>query len=312
MAAVNALVPTPFIWMDGVLVPWDAAHVHFLTHSLHYGVAAFEGIRLYKNEDGSSAVFRLGEHIDRLLGSCKITLLECRQTRTELMDACVQTLRANAMQEAYLRPMVFLGSGGGLGLGSSDSPVRTAIATYAWGAYLGADGLAHGIRARISSFQRGGLNAMMSKGKITGQYVGSVLAKREALRDGYDEAIMLDTTGLVAEATGENVFMVRGGVLHTPSLASPILEGITRDTILTLAKDLGIRCEERSFSRDELCLADEVFLCGTAAELTPVREIDRRSIGTGSVGPVTKQLQAAFFATVRGATPAHAEWRTRI
>lgn len=312
MAATNPLVPTPYIWLDGALVPWDQAQVHFLTHSLHYGVAAFEGIRLYRCEDGSSAIFRLGEHVDRLLASCKITLIESPYTREQLIDASLEIVRANALPEAYLRPMIFLGAGGGLGLGSSDSPVRVAIASYAWGAYLGADGLKKGIRACVASFTRGGLNSMMSKGKITGQYVGSVLAKRQALKDGFDEAIMLDVNGHVAEATGENLFMVKRGVLHTPPLSSPILEGITRDTILVLARELGITIVERTFARDELYCSDEVFLCGTAAELTPVREIDNRPVGAGVVGPVTARLQAAFLSAVRGGAPYHPEWLTKI
>lgn len=311
MAATTALVPTPYIWIDGELVAWDEAKFHFLTHSLHYGVAAFEGIRLYKQTDGSSAVFRLGEHIDRLLTSCKIALIQCPYSRDQLIEACLHTLRANQLPEAYLRPLVLMGAGGGLGLGSSDAPIRTGIATYAWGAYLGAEGLKKGIAVRVSSYTRGAPNANMSKGKITGQYVGSVLAKREALRDGYDEAIMLDLNGCVAEASGENVFMVRHGTIITPPLTSPILEGITRDSVIQLAKDLGLPVVERTFARDELYLADEIFLCGTAAEITPVREVDRRPVGEG-VGPLTTRLQQRFFETVRGQNAERRDWLTPV
>jgi branched-chain amino acid aminotransferase len=236
-------------------------------------------------------------------------------TREQVAAACVETMRANRMAEGYLRPLVFLGDGG-LGLGSLENPVRVCIAVYEWGAYLGEEGLKRGIRAKVSSFTRGGLNSTMSKGKICGQYVNSVLAKREVMKCGYDEAILLDGRGLVAEASGENVFLVRDGRLLTPPLSSPILAGVTRATVIQLARELGLTVEETSFSRDELYIAEEVFFTGTAAELTPVREIDDRKIGTGECGPVTRRLQDAYFETVRGRAgqekPTHPEWLTFI
>lgn len=312
MAATNKLQPTPYIWMDGEFVSWEAAQFHYLTHTLHYGVGAFEGIRAYRLLDGGTAVFRLREHVRRLLHSCKVTLIASPWTEEQLVDACVETVRRNALDEAYLRPMVFLGAGGGLGLGSSDAPVRAAIAAYRWGAYLGEEGLARGIRARVASYTRGGGNAMMSKAKITGQYVTSVLAKREALRDGYDEAIMLDNQGLVAEASGENLFMVRGDTIITPPLTSPILEGITRDTVIQLVRAMGLPLVERTFARDELYAADEVFLCGTAAEVTPVREIDGRPVGAGVAGPVVRRIQEAFMQAARGGDPERRAWLTPV
>lgn len=312
MAVSTKLQPTQLIWLDGAFVPWEAAQFHFLTHTLHYGVGAFEGIRVYRGEDGTSAVFRLPEHVRRLLHSCKATLIQCPYDEAALVQACAETVRRNGLDEAYIRPMVFLGAGGGLGLGSTDAPVRTAIACYRWGAYLGEEGLAKGIRARVSSYTRGGANSMMSKAKITGQYVTSVLAKREALRDGYDEAIMLDDRGLVAEATGENLFMVRAGTVITPPLTSPILEGITRDSVIHLVRGLGFPLVERTFARDELYAADEVFLCGTAAEVTPVREIDGRPVGAGVAGPITQSVQRAFMRAARGGDPERRGWLTPL
>jgi branched-chain amino acid aminotransferase len=309
----GVLKPVSRIWLDGRLIEWEAATVHVLTHSLHYGVAAFEGIRCYQRTDGRSALFRLGEHLDRLLDSCHICTIECPYSKDELQRAILETLRANKLTEAYVRPIVFLGDGG-LGLGSLDVPTRVAIATYHWGAYLGDEGLRRGIRAKVSSFTRGGLNSSMSKGKITGQYVNSVLAKREVMRAGYDEAILLDAQGQVAEASGENVFFAKHGKLVTPPLSSPILNGITRDTVVTLARELGIIVEERTFARDELYIADEVFFTGTAAELTPVREVDDRRIGSGEPGPTTRRVQEAFFALVKGspASAGHAQWLTYL
>jgi branched-chain amino acid aminotransferase len=313
MAHPSKLKPVDKVWVDGRLIPFGDANVHVLTHTLHYGVGAFEGIRCYRRPDGRGAVFRLEDHIDRLFKSCHICMLEIPFSKSDLVAASTETLRVNKMSEGYIRPIVFLGDGE-LGLGSTGNPVRTVIAVYEWGAYLGEEGLRKGIRAKISSFTRGGLNATMSKGKICGQYVNSVLAKREALKGGYEEAILLDDRGLVAEASGENIFVVRRGKLKTPPLSSAILEGITRDTVITLARKLGLNVEETAFSRDELYLADEVFFTGTAAELTPVREIDDRRIGAGECGPVTRKLQDAFFEAVKGRAgqekPTHPEWLT--
>ena len=314
-AGGTKLKPVDKIWLDGTLVPFSQAQVHILTHTLHYGVGAFEGIRAYKRPDGKGAIFRLGDHIDRLFGSCHICSMDVPYTREQIAAACVETMRVNKMAEAYLRPLVFLGDGE-LGLGSMGNPVRVAIAVYEWGAYLGEEGLRRGIRAKVSSFTRGALNSNMSKGKICGQYVNSVLAKREAIKSGYSEAILLDNNGLVAEASGENIFIVRRGKLKTPPLSAAILEGITRDTVITVARELGLVVEESTFARDEMYLADEVFFTGTAAELTPVREIDDRQIGAGECGPVTRKLQDAYFEAVKGRAgqekPSHPEWLTFV
>ncbi|MEO6951055.1 MAG: branched-chain amino acid transaminase [Polyangia bacterium] len=310
--ASSKMKPVDKLWIDGKLVPYAEGQIHVLTHTLHYGLGAFEGVRCYKRADGRGAVFRLVEHIDRLFESCHICTIEIPYTRDQIVQACLETLRGNKMVEAYLRPIAFIGSGGGFGLGSLDNPTRVAVIAYEWGAYLGDEGLKNGIRAKVSSYTRGGLNSTMAKGKICGQYVNSVLAKREAMKAGYEEAILLDHSGHVAEASGENLFMVRRGVLKTPPLASPILDGITRDTVLTLARELGIEVQETNFSRDELYTSDEVFLTGTAAEITPVREIDDRNIGTGKRGPITDKIQTAFFDLVKGKkgqeTSSHPSW----
>lgn len=310
----SKLTPVDKVWLDGKLVSFSDAQVHVLTHTLHYGVGAFEGIRCYRRADGRGAVFRLEEHIDRLFDSCRICTIEIPFSRQALVEATLETLRANRLSEAYIRPLVFLGDGG-LGLGNLDNPVRVAVAVYEWGAYLGEEGLEQGIRAKISSFSRGGVNSTMTKGKICGQYVNSVLAKREALKAGYAEAILLDGQGLVCEASGENIFVVKRGKLKTPPLSSAILAGITRDSVLTIARDLGLVVEEATFTRDELYLADEVFLCGTAAEITPVREIDDRPIGAATRGPVTRRIQEAYFEAVKGRAGADAtypRWLTYV
>lgn len=299
------------IWMDGKLVDWDAAQVHVLTHTLHYGLGAFEGIRCYETHDGRSAVFRLREHIRRFFDSAKICTIPMPYTQDQIVDACIETIRANGLESCYLRPLVFLGDGA-MGLGAIN-PTRVSIAVWKWGAYLGEEGLAKGIRAKVSSFTRPGINMLMAKGKVVGHYVNSVLAKREAIAGGYEEAIMLDASGRVSEATGENLWVVRDGVVSTPALGSSILAGITRDTLLTiLREDLGLTVIERDIGRDELWIADEVFLCGTAAEVTPVREIDDRVIGTGARGPITKQVQDRYFEVVRGVRPTKSEWLTYV
>jgi branched-chain amino acid aminotransferase len=302
---------TEKIWVDGKLVAWDEAQVHILTHTLHYGLGAFEGIRCYKLADGRSAIFRLDEHIERLFDSAAICMLRVGYTEEQVRQACIDVVHANQVEETYLRPLVFMGYGA-MGLGALDNPIVTAVVAYGWGAYLGAEGLRHGIRARVSSFTRMGVNAAMSKGKLTGQYVNSILAKREALAAGYDEAILLDAQGHVCEASGENIFLVKRGVLRTPPTSSAILAGVTRDSLIRIARDLGYSVEETVFTRDELWCADEVFLTGTAAEVTPVREVDDRSIGQGGVGPVTRRLQDAYFAVVRGAVPRYAGWLTLV
>ncbi|UJX40430.1 branched-chain amino acid transaminase [Desulfovibrio sp. JY] len=297
---------TDFIWMDGTLTPWDQANVHVLTHALHYGYAVFEGIRAYECVDGSSAVFRLKEHTARLFGSAKILGLTIPFTQEQVAAACVETLKANKMTAGYIRPLVFVGSGS-MGVNPADNPIRLSIAVWPWGAYLGAEALEKGISIRTSSYTRYHVNSMMAKAKAAGNYVNSVLAKMEALADGFDEAMMLDAAGYVAEGSGENIFIVKNGVIKTPPLTT-VLAGITRDSILTVAGELGYEVVEQFFTRDEVYVADEVFFTGTAAELTPIRAVDRRVIGEGHAGPVVKALQKAFFQVVKGENPAHTDW----
>ncbi len=294
------------IWLDGEFVDWDAAHVHVLTHTLHYGLGVFEGIRCYRTADGRSAVFRLGDHVRRLFESAHINLMEIPFARPEIEAAILETLRRNDLAEGYIRPLVFIGAGE-MGLNPGDNPIRVAIVVWPWGKYLGEEGLERGIRATVSTFTRHHVNAKMTKGKTCGDYVNSILAKREALLDGYDEAIMLDAQGLVAAASGENLFVVQGGALHTPPLPT-VLAGLTRDAVIQIARDKGVAVHERAITRDELYIADELFLTGTAAEVTPIREVDRRSIGAGQRGPITKTLQSAFFEVVAGSEPKYERW----
>jgi branched-chain amino acid aminotransferase len=298
------------VWLDGKLVDQDVATVHILTHSLHYGVGVFEGIRAYKRSDGNTYVFRLKEHIDRLLDGCKLTLLKCEFSREQLIEACLSVLRANNLDEGYLRPLVFVGDGA-MGVYAPNNPIRTSVAAWRWGTYLGDEALKAGIRAKISSYARHHINVSLAKGKITGQYTNSVLAKREAKMGGYDEAVMLDTQGYVSEGSGENIFIVKDGLVMTPDFASSILGGITRDTIITLAKEEGLPVSECRLTRDMLWLSDEAFFTGTAAEVTPIREVDNRPIGAGKPGPITERLQKRFFDIVRGSDTSHPEWLTR-
>lgn len=295
------------IWFDGKLVNWDEAQVHVLTHTLHYGLGVFEGIRCYKTADGRSAIFRLREHVRRLLESAHICTLPMPYGQAELEAACLDTVRANGLAECYLRPLAFVGEGA-MGLGARDNPTRVVVAVWKWGAYLGDEGLARGIRAKVSSFQRAGVNSLMAKGKVVGHYVNSILAKREVLAAGYDEAILLDAQGYVSEASGENIFVVRDGAVATPALGSAILGGITRDSILRILGEMGVPVVERTIARDELYVADEIFMVGTAAEVTPVREIDDRKIGIGARGPLTEKVQKRYFDVVRGVNPPDASW----
>ncbi len=295
------------IWLNGALVPWDEAKVHVLTHTLHYGLGVFEGVRCYKRADGKSAVFRLREHVDRLFESAHISDMAITWSRDEVFAACLDTVRANKVDECYLRPLAFIGDGA-MGLYGRDNPIYLTIVAWRWGTYLGDEGLQNGIRAKVSSYTRSGINSQMTKAKVVGNYVNSILAKREVVAAGYQEAILLDSQGYVAEASGENIFMVKNGTLFTPPVGGSVLNGITRHTMLTLATELKIPWHERSISRDELYIADEVFFTGTAAEVTPVREIDERKIGAGSRGPLTKRLQDRFFQLVRGPELLHPEW----
>jgi branched-chain amino acid aminotransferase len=303
------LQATEKIWMNGSFVRWDDAQVHVLTHSLHYGTAVFEGIRCYKTDAGS-AVFRLHEHVDRLFDSAHICQMEMPYTRKAVSEAILETIRVNKIDACYIRPIVYIGYGS-MGIYPTDNPVQLSIAVWPWGSYLGEEGLKNGIRVKISSFTRPHVNATMVRSKTTSNYANSLLAKREALKDGYDEAMLLDTDGYVAEGSGENVFIVRKGVIKTPPLTS-ILEGITRDAIMQLAMERGMRLVEERFTRDELYIADEAFFTGTAAEITPVREVDNRTIGMGKPGPVTKELQSAFFDIVHGKNGKHGDWLTYV
>lgn len=295
------------IWIDGELVPWDRATDHVLTHTLHYGVAAFEGLRAYQRADGRTHIFRLREHIERLLDSCAIATIDSPFSRDQLMAACLDVVRANKLATCYLRPLVYLGYGA-MGLGSLEPPVRAMVACFEWGAYLGDEGLKKGIRCVISAISRANASSGMNKGKISGQYVNSVLAKRMAQKSGFDEALMLDPQGNVAEGTGENIFVIKNGVIRTPPLSAPILAGITRDTAIALLAEQGLEVRQENIARDELFIADEIFLTGTAAEITPVREIDFRKVGRGEAGPITRQLQERFFDVVKGADKKHDQW----
>jgi branched-chain amino acid aminotransferase len=278
---------------------------------LHYGVGVFEGIRAYPGPNGNACIFRLRDHVRRLFDSCKLVWLEPRLSQADVEQACVDVIAANAFCEAYLRPIVYLGAGA-MGLLPVDNPVVTAILAWPWGAYLGKDGLEQGIRCKISSYRRHTPNSALSQGKIIGQYTNSVLAKQEARADGYDEAILLDGQGSVAEGSGENLFLVQDGQLVTPPLSVGILPGITRATIITLARELGLKVRQQAFPREALYLADEVFLTGTAAEVTPVVEIDRHAIGVGSVGQVTRRLQQRYFDVVAGRDVPHPDWLTEV
>lgn len=298
------------IWMDGELVGWDEAKVHVLTHTLHYGLGAFEGIRCYATEGGGSAIFRLGEHTKRFFESAKILQIDIPYTQAEIDEATKVIIKANNLEECYIRSLVFLGDGA-MGIYPKDNPVRIALAAWEWGAYLGEDGLNNGIRAKVSSFARHHVNSAMTKAKTTGSYFNSILAKREVVTAGYDEAIMLDTDGYVSEASGENIFMVKDGRIKTTSLTS-ILKGITRDSVMQIAADLSIDVVEERFTRDELYTADEVFLTGTAAEVTPVREIDDRQIGEGKRGLITEMIQKTYFDAVKGRAQEYESWLTRI
>ena len=294
------------IWMDGKLIPWDEAKVHVLTHTLHYGLGIFEGIRCYLCDDGRSAVFRLREHIDRFFDSAHIGALKMPYSKKEIVEACKETLRVNGLKAGYIRPLAFIGEGV-MGVYPGDNPIQVAIITWSWGAYLGEEAIEKGIRAKVSSYTRHHVNVMMTKAKISGNYVNSVLAKREVMKLGYEEALMLDTEGYISEGSGENIFIVKNGVMKTTPLTS-ILSGITRNSVIQIAKSRKIPIVEEKFTRDELYTAHEAFFTGTAAEITPIREVDDRQIGEGKPGPVTKELQAVFFDIVKGKNPEFREW----
>jgi len=300
--------PSEKIWMDGNLVPWDEAKIHVLTHSLHYGSGVFEGIRAYETRKGP-AVFRLTDHIARLYRSAKIYTIEIPYTPEELIEATKETVRSSGLPACYIRPLVYLGYGE-MGLNPLLSPVNVSIAVWPWGAYLGDEGVTHGVRMKISSWRRHDPNIIPPAAKGTGQYINSQLAKVEAIKAGYDEAILLNPQGLVAEASGENIFIVRDGEIITPPLSAGALVGITRDSVIKIARDLGIGVHEAELVRTDLYTADEVFVCGTAAEITPVREIDDRVIG--DPGPLTKKVQEIFHAAVRGDLEQYSSWLEHV
>lgn len=297
------------IWMDGKMVGWKDANVHVLTHTLHYGVGVFEGIRCYRGVKGS-AIFRLKEHVGRLFTGAHICQIDIPFSREEITRAIIDTIKVNGLEECYIRPLVYLGYGA-MGIFPRDNPVKVSIATWPWGAYLGEEGLKNGIRVKVSSYTRHHVNISMTKAKVCGNYVNSQLAKREVIASGFDEALLLDTEGYISEGSGENIFTVRNGIIKTTPLTS-ILEGITRDSVIRIAGDEGIKVVEERFTRDELYISDEAFFTGTAAEITPIKEVDHRMIGPGKPGPVTKRLQSIFFDIVNGKIDRYSHWLTYL
>lgn len=297
------------IWYDGKMVPWRDATTHVLTHTLHYGMGVFEGVRAYKTDNGT-AIFRLKEHTDRLFRSAHILGMKMPFDKQTLMEAQKAAVRENKLESGYLRPMAFYGAEA-MGISAKTLSTHVIVAAWAWGAYLGKEALENGIRVKTSSFSRHHVNITMCKAKANGNYMNSILAHQEAAQDGYDEALLLDVDGFVAEGSGENVFIIRNGKLYTPDLTSA-LEGITRDTIVQLAGEIGLQVIEKRITRDEVYSADEAFFTGTAAEVTPIRELDNRTIGAGRRGPVTEQLQSMFFDAVTGKSARHAGWLTTV
>jgi branched-chain amino acid aminotransferase len=297
------------IWMDGQMIDWRDANIHVLTHSLHYGMSVFEGVRAYKTIDGT-AIFRLREHTQRFFNSAKIFQMNIPFSFDELMKAQKDVVKVNKLESCYLRPIAWLGSEK-MGVAARGNTIHVAIAAWPWGAYLGEEGITKGIRVKTSSFTRHHVNVSLVRAKASGYYINSILANSEATADGYDEALLLDTDGYVSEGSGENVFMVRNGVLFTPDVAS-CLDGITRDAILTIAQNEGINIKEKRITRDEMYCADEAFFTGTAAEVTPIRELDRRVIGNGTRGPITAKLQSIFFDVLAGKNHRYATWLAKI
>ena len=299
-----------FIWKNGEIIPFEDATTHVLTHSLHYGVGVFEGIRCYQCSD-SSAVFRLDDHIDRLFDSAKILLIKMKYDTNDIRKAITGLIDKNELSECYIRPIVYYGCES-LGIYVDDTlPVETVVAAWPWGTYLGAEALENGVRVKTSSFVRYHVNSMATRAKATGNYLASVLAKREAILSGYDEAIFLDADGYVSEGTGENIFIVKGGIIYTTPITS-VLKGITRDSMMVMAKDCGYKVEEKRFTKDDIYIADEAFLTGTAAEVTPIRELDNRIIGKGCRGAVTGKLQNMYFDTVHGKNKKYVDWLTYL
>ncbi|MDW8336825.1 MAG: branched-chain amino acid transaminase [Tepidimonas sp.] len=298
------------IWMDGELIDWRDAKVHVLTHTLHYGCGAFEGVRAYATERGT-AIFRLQEHTERLFNSAKILRMAIPFSVEEVNEAQRTVVRANGLQSGYIRPLIWIGSEK-LGVSPKGNRVHLMVAAWAWGAYLGEEGMKRGIRVKTSSYTRHHVNITMTQAKTVSNYTNSILANMEATDDGYDEALLLDPAGFVSEGAGENLFIVKGGVIYTPDLSAGALNGITRNTVLHIAKDLGLEVVQKRITRDEVYIADEAFFTGTAAEVTPIRELDRIQIGAGTRGPITERIQNAFFDIVYGRNPKYAHWLTPV
>jgi branched-chain amino acid aminotransferase len=309
MVAVTMADRDGQIWLDGEMVPWRDAKVHVLTHTLHYGMGVFEGVRAYKTDEGA-AIFRLQEHTDRLFRSAKIMGMKMPFTKEEVNEAQRVAVAQNNLDSAYIRPMCFYGSEG-MGIRADNLKVHVMVAAWDWGSYLGEENMQKGIRIKTSSFTRHHVNITMCKAKANGNYMNSILALQEAVNCGYDEALLLDAEGFVSEGSGENFFMVRDGVLYTPELTSA-LEGITRDTVITLANDIGLEVVEKRITRDEVYVADEAFFTGTAAEVTPIRELDNRPIGEGTRGPITEKLQSMYFDQVYGRSEIYKQWNTLV
>lgn len=301
--------------MDGELVDWRDAKIHVLSHTLHYGCGAFEGVRAYKTADGGTAIFRLAEHTERLFNSAKILRMKIPFTQEQLNEAQKQVVRENKLESCYLRPLIWIGSEK-LGVSPKGNKIHAMVAAWSWGAYLGEEGMKRGIRVKTSSYTRHHVNITMTQAKTVSNYTNSILANMEALDDGYDEALLLDASGFVSEGAGENIFVVKGGVVYTPDLSAGALNGITRNTILHVCKDLGLELVQKRITRDEVYIADEAFFTGTAAEVTPIRELDRVEIGNrgdgGARGPITEKIQSAFFDIVNGKNPKYAHWLTKV
>jgi branched-chain amino acid aminotransferase len=310
------MVPAPLhdrdgkIWMDGELVDWRDAKIHVLTHTLHYGCGAFEGVRAYDTVNGT-AIFRLQEHTTRLLNSGKILRMKVPFSAEQINEAQRAVVKANNLKSAYIRPLIWIGSEK-LGVSPKGNTVHLMVAAWSWGAYLGEDGLKRGIRVKTSSYTRHHVNITMTQAKTVSNYTNSILANMEATDDGYDEALLLDASGFVSEGAGENLFVIKGGVVYTPDLSAGALNGITRNTIFSICQDLGLKLVEKRITRDEVYICDEAFFTGTAAEVTPIRELDRIELGSGSRGPITEKIQSAFFDIVNGRNPKYAEWLTAV
>ncbi len=298
------------IWMDGQMVDWRDAKIHVLTHTLHYGCGAFEGVRAYKTESGT-AIFRLQEHTDRLFNSAKILRMAIPFSKEQVNQAQLDVIRENHLESGYLRPLIWIGDRK-LGVSPKGNTVHAMVAAWAWGAYLGEEGMKRGIRVKTSSYTRHHVNITMTQAKAVSNYTNSILANMEATDDGYDEAMLLDSSGFVSEGAGENLFVVKGGVVYTPDLSAGALNGITRNTVFHICKDLGIEVVQKRITRDEVYICDEAFFTGTAAEVTPIRELDRIQIGEGCRGPITEKIQTAFFDIVHGRNPQYAHWLTKV